>query len=876
MAQKALIIGIIAYLLPLGLLAQVVSGSVKDDRGMPVARATIYVEELQLGASTDENGEFRLQMSAGDYTCAFQCVGYTSVTQKFHLPRAGLALQVVMPVKTYEIPAVMVSSNKEDPAYGIMRQVIGMAPYYSNQVESYTAEVYIKGSATVGKISRLVKMLARKELKQYEIVLNKPILLESLNEITFKAPNDFHHKVISTNNTLPTDFKGLNTIDFVQVNVYQSNFVSRDAFRNYRFSYEGFTEDNGLTINKIKLTPRTKNPMLVSGYIYVIENTWNIYSVDFQGDAVVGKYKMIGNCHAVKPNVYLPVAFSIEGDMSVLGNKFSMSYQLAIKYKDVILNTRLSNPLQKNTPQAKPANVAAQNTPKNAPPAAKQTKRDSVKQQERLETITQLLEKQELNNREMNKLAKLMQESSEALSEKSLDMTKAYKVEVDTNARKMDTAQWNALRPIPLKEEEILSYQYADSINKTLHSNGKDNDTSARGRFLSRAGRLLTGRTLHFNNNKSSLSCILLDFDQLAFNAVDGFVYGTKFQFRNTNDSMQYLRLLAEAKWAFARKALMWELTAQYRYLPERRAGILFHTGIDDRDYNPHRRPHNIVQSLAPLLTHNNYTRLYERFWADLRHEIDLANGLTLITQLNYIAPWRLQNHTNFSFFYPHRNYVDNVPYNTLLGNNFSLNKTTSAELVLAYTPEFFYRMRGKQKVMVKSKYPTFVLHYKKAIPHIAGSTSDFDFLKFGINQKMNMGFMSTFSYNAEIATFLNHRNVDFTDFYHFNMQGFAMLNANAGNTYERYYKFSSNSWGASAEAAYTSLFIALKYLPLIDQTYCRENVRWHFHYSPHGGYYNELNYSISEIFLFLELGVFVGFEDTKFSTLGVNIKVNL
>ena len=61
-----------------------------------------------------------------------------------------------MPVQYYEIPEVRITASGEDPAYIIMRKVIGMAPYYLNNISYYKAEVYLKGNLVINKIPKLL------------------------------------------------------------------------------------------------------------------------------------------------------------------------------------------------------------------------------------------------------------------------------------------------------------------------------------------------------------------------------------------------------------------------------------------------------------------------------------------------------------------------------------------------------------------------------------------------------------------------------------------------------------------------------------------------------------------------------------------------
>ena len=64
---------------------------------------------------------------------------------------------VILPVQYYQIPEVRITASGEDPAYGIMRKAIGLAPYYLNNISYYKADVYLKGNLVINKIPRLIK-----------------------------------------------------------------------------------------------------------------------------------------------------------------------------------------------------------------------------------------------------------------------------------------------------------------------------------------------------------------------------------------------------------------------------------------------------------------------------------------------------------------------------------------------------------------------------------------------------------------------------------------------------------------------------------------------------------------------------------------------
>jgi hypothetical protein len=82
------------------------------------------------------------------------------------------------------------------------------AKYHTQQLDGYTAKVYIKGT---GKLVDY-PWLAKKALEKEGIDKNRAFVTESVSEIDYKRPNTFNEKVISIrsdgkdNNTSPNAF----------------------------------------------------------------------------------------------------------------------------------------------------------------------------------------------------------------------------------------------------------------------------------------------------------------------------------------------------------------------------------------------------------------------------------------------------------------------------------------------------------------------------------------------------------------------------------------------------------------------------------------------------------------------------------------------
>jgi hypothetical protein len=83
------------------------------------------------------------------------------------------------------------------------------------------------------------------------------------------------------------------------------------------------------------------------------------------------------------------------------------------------------------------------------------------------------------------------------------------------------------------------------------------------------------------------------------------------------------------------------------------------------------------------------------------------------------------------------------------------------------------------------------------------------------------------------------------------------------------YYSMSTPEFYGEAHIKYTTPYLLLKLLPGLSNTLMRENVSVSYFGSRYHKNYTELGYSISEIFFLGELGVYVGFENVNYSSVG-------
>lgn len=258
--------------------AQILRGRISGLSGDPIPYSTVYIRELKQGTTSNTKGDYELRLPAGKYTVIYQSLGYEPILFDITMADEPIIKDVILPVQYYQIPEVRITASGEDPAYGIMRKAIGLAPYYLNNISYYKADVYLKGNLLINKIPRLIRKSMEREAKKESgssegsttLKEGDVYLMESYNEIEFTAPEKYIQKVISFNSTFPEQGNEISPMEYVSASFYQPVIadmaispLSPNAFSHYNFKYLGASPQGNYIINKIQVIPKRKSQQLL-------------------------------------------------------------------------------------------------------------------------------------------------------------------------------------------------------------------------------------------------------------------------------------------------------------------------------------------------------------------------------------------------------------------------------------------------------------------------------------------------------------------------------------------------------------------------------------------------------------------------------------
>lgn len=853
-------------------------GFVTGKDGTPIPYATVFIKEISLGTTTNDDGKFELDLRPGKYTVNFRSLGYEPKVETLTLTKKLTEIAVVLEEQILQINQIDIRSGDEDPAYGIMRKVIGLSYVHLNQINSYSAEIYIRGTVKFENIPVLIRNQLKK--KDIDVKSGDVLVNESVSSIEYHAPDKYEQQIRSINSTFPkvVDFS---VDEFLKASLYQDNIdilftpIGKNAFSYYNFRYEGFEQEGKYTINKIKVIPKRKSKQLFEGYIYIIEDLWCLSKADLNFNTPFGAVSFRMVFDEVLSGVWLPVGHDYTFSGGMMGVKGSARFGASVKYNKLNANEQV---LSMIGIQPAPPDAGKKGTVRSV--IGSKIAKDKVPDKKEVK-IGHLLEKNKLTNRDMSKLSKLMAQqdlSRKPDSLKSLEIKDEFKVVIDKGANNKDTNYWSLMRPIPLSDDEINSFRQRDSIlsvqkkykpDTTAVVNHKRNYGFLNPLFFG-IKRPLKDATWNLKYDG------LISTKMIIFNAVDGWKVAQNIAISKNYKPGKSFSLIPCLAYAINRKTLLATGTVSYSYAPLHRGSFELSGGKNTVDFNPPSQVvHPFINSVASLFFKESFARYYENRYVNISNRIDIKNGLVLSSILKWGNIRQLQNSTNFSFLKKEEDFKQNIPSNKEITNQSIEDQTnTIINLKIEYTPKNYYRVSDGVKTMSYSNYPTFYLEYKKGIKDLFASVADFDYLSAGLLYSKEWSPTSSIAADLHGGWFPNNHYIHFSDFSHAQTQTSPILLREYRHAFflPGYYSLSTADKYMEAHLSLRAPYIALKYLPGLSNTLWREMVWCSYYSSPQIRNYFEIGYTLLEVLMSANIGTHVGFEEGKITNVGINL----
>jgi hypothetical protein len=853
-------------------------GAVSGKDGTPISYATVFIKEVSLGTTTNEDGRFELDLPPGVYTANFRSLGYIPKIVIFTLNKKITEVAVTLEEQAIQMNQIDIRTSNEDPAYPIIRKVIGLSYVHLNQVNSYSADVYIKSTVKFENIPVLIRnQLKRKDIdvKSGDVLVNETVSL-----IDYLAPDKYQQHIRSVNSTFPKVVE-FSIDEFLKASLYQDNIgilfspLSKNAFSYYNYRYEGFQQEGKYTVNKIKVIPKRKSKQLFEGYIYILEDLWCLSRADLSFDVPFGAVSFRLVFDEVLSGVWMPVGHDYTFNGGMMGVRGSARFGASIKYNKLKGNDKVLAMIG-----IQPATSTLITNATNQPAITSNKSRNQPASKKE-DKIGHLLEKDKLTNRDMSKLSKLMAQEDNSRkpdSLNSLEIKDEVKVIIEKGAGNRDTSYWALMRPIPLSIDEITSFRQRDSLLMVQKKYLPDTTSViSHKRNYGVLNPLFFGIRRPLKDSTWSLKYEgLVSTKMISFNAVDGWKIAQSIVFTRNFKPGNSLTITPYIAYAIDRDKILATGALNYDYAPFRRGSFELSGGRNTFDFNPSGTVvHPFINSVASLFYKENFARFYENRFINFTNKIDIKNGLVMSTTLKWSNIRQLENSTNFSFLKKGDNYRENQPTNKEISNQSLEDQiNTVIGVKIEYTPKYFHRVNKGVKTMSDSSYPTFFLEYKKGIRELFSGTADFDYLGTGLQYSKELSSTSSFATELRGGWFPNNNRIHFSDFAHAQTQTSPILLREYRHSFflPGYYSLSTSDKFFQAHVSVRAPYIALKYLPGLSNTLWREMVWCSYYTSPVTRNYIEIGYTLLEVLLSANIGTHVGFDDGKFSNIGINL----
>lgn len=687
-----------------------IKGKITSSDGETIPFASITIENTYTGTSANENGEYELNVKkTGNYTVVFQSLGFKTKKNTITINAFPHVLNVTLQDESYQLDEVVIS-NQENPANAIIRQAIANKKINSEKTGRFEADFYSKG---IFKVKDLPKKIMGIEVEVPAGMVDSTgsgiiYLSETVSKLTFEQPDKLKERIIASkisgndngfsyNTALGTYYNFYD--NYVQFDVNMVSPLANNAFNYYRFVFEGsFFDDNENQINKIKVVPRRDKEPVFEGYIYIVENSWAIYAVDFD----IKGYRIQ---QPILETLNLKQNFSFNTESKIWA-KNTQTFDFKAGAFGIKFNGNFTH------------------------------------------VYTNYIFHDSFDKKTFGREIVFIEEES----------------------NKKDSTYWNAVRPIPLTDEETNDYIKKDSI-QTLHKSEAYLDSIDRKSNKFKFFDVFTGYSYKnsFKNRYFNYKG-LLNISSLGFNTVQGWNLDSGFSFRHYNEEKKQFTFASTTfNYGFAEDRVRVSGRLSHRF------GDIgtFHLegGNTVEQFNSAVPISPLINSVSTLFFKDNYMKLYDKAFASLSYGKEVFTGLTMSGSVEYLRRKPLFNNTDYVLIKNDGDYTSNNPLDPFDNTTvpFQTHKLMKATVVanIRFGQKYITRPDGKINVST-GNYPTIGLQYTKAF---AGSESnyEYDFIAARTTYNNTFGNKGDFGINLRGGKFFNAENIAFMDFKHFN-----------------------------------------------------------------------------------------------------------
>ena len=769
-----------------------INGIVKDNKNQTLPFVNIYVENTYIGTTSNEEGNYELNIRKADtYTIVFQFLGYKTVKKTVKIETFPYTLDAILAEEEISLNEVVVNSN-ENPANKIIRKAIEFRKSNLEKINSYKADFYSRGLI---RIKNAPEKIFGQDIGDLGGGLDSTrsgviYLSETISKIEFLRPDKLKEKI--TGSKVSGDDSGFsfNTAIDVDYNFY----------------------DNTIELGNQIISP-------------IANNAFSYYNYKLDGIFYDDKGNLINKVTVIPKRendpIFAGTIYIVENQWTIYALELDITgTQARIPAADVITIKQDFSYSETDKVWAK---ISQKIDFKYAIFGIKGDGRFTA-------VYSNYIFNPEITKKEFGREI----------------------VAFEDNANKKDSTFWQAIRPVPLTDEEITDYIKKDSIQVVRDSKTyKDSIDGVNNKF--KIGKLFSGYN-YSNTYKNWNAGITSPISTFTFNTVQGWNANISAYYRkNYDEYKRYFSLSGTVNYGFSDDRLRGTLAATYKFNNISRPFLTISGGITTQQFNASEPISRSLNSGFSLFSEQNYMKIYENSFAQIAYSNELFNGFRLNSSISYQNRKVLFNTTD-QVWYPkdNREYTSNNPLDDTAYGIAPFNNHTIFKLDVSSRINFDqdYMSYPDSKFNIPNgKYPTLILGYEKGF---SSSISDYNFdqIKGRLTQSFNIRDKGRFQYNLKAGQFFNADNIAFMDYHHFNGNQTHFGEGSYLDVFNNlpYYSMSTNKSYVEFHAEHDFNGFLLGKIPLINKLNFNLIAGAHFLSTPDNKPYQEYTIGIDNI----------------------------
>ncbi|RNC79814.1 MAG: carboxypeptidase-like regulatory domain-containing protein [Winogradskyella sp.] len=737
-----------------------IKGNITDSNNQALPFVNVYIENTYKGTTTNDAGYYELNgVEKKSYNLIFKYLGYKTVKKTVNVTELPFTVDVVLQEEKVSLDEVVINAE-ENPANIILRKTIAKRKENLEKINNYKADFYSRGLIRIKDAPK--KILGQEvEIDGLDSTRSGIIYLsETISKLKFLRPNRLIEKISASK--VSGDDKGFsfNNAQDVDFNIY----------------------DNTISFGNEIISPIANNAF--GYYRYKLDGVF----YDDKGNLI---NKIIVTPKRENDPIFTGIIYIVEDQWTIYALELDITgTQARIPAVDIIS-------LKQSFSYSETEDIWA----KISQSIDFQYGIFGIKGDGRFTAV--------YSNYEFN------------LPVTKKDFGREL-VAFEPEANKKDSLFWEAIRPVPLTNEEVTDYVKKDSIRLVKESKPYlDSVDRARNKF-----KLSNVLGYTYRNSHKDYS---LGFDMpisgFSFNTVQGWNGNATFFYRKNYDEFRkFFSANATINYGFSDDRLRARGSLTYKFNDVSRSFIRLSGGVETLQFNnsnPISAGNNTFFSLGLI---ENYLKIYERQFVQFNYAEELLNGFRLSSSLSYEKRNALFNTTDQTFypeddkFYTSNNPLDETAFGVAPFQNHNILKfNVSARInfgqnYLSY-PDSKYNITN-------NKFPTLLLGYEKGFG-ATNSDYNFDQIKARLYQSFTIGNKGRFIYNVRAGKFFNADDIAFVDFQHFNgNQTNLSQRGNYTNVFNNlgYYDLSTNDSYLEMHAEHDFNGFILGKIPLLNK----------------------------------------------------------